>query len=507
MLDPAVDSRPCAPRVATAGPILAAAVVGVVIGGAILAAAMVLVAIVGAGEPAAAAPAQFLSVGDPIERELRILDLFPDSATAGRVRIPHLFTRPLELRELEGAAAPPSSPWPVVARSLARLERVLGRDVREGFEPDSTHPATPRLLARGPLDQRLEISAGIEGSAEVDRDTARVLSGSGLHVRATFAVDRWVLHSHLVVGRFDRARSFADPVVANTDVTTITEESYVEYSGTDAAWDAQLGRSRWHWGPGDEGSLILSRSSAPITGLALRARLAALDLDAIALNATLDAAAGEQLAAHRLEWRPTPRWRVGLTEAARYHAAGWSPLYAAGVIPYVLVQRLQVQDQPDSAGALRNNVLFGCDAAWRVADGTRLYGEIAVDDLHAKTAKNPNKLAWQAGWEGAGMIGAQRLSWGGELTRVWRFVYTSFFGQSFEAQGRPLGFPTGPDSRRLRLHVDWDAAEDWQFSVRGTSTDHGEGTLADAYVPGSPGVQAAKFLWIRHSDFRVLYYL
>ena len=214
------------------------------------------------------------------------------------------------------------------------------------------------------------------------------------------------------------------------------------------------------------------------------------------INATLDAAAGEQLAAHRLEWQARSDLRFGLTEAARYHASAWSPLYLVGVIPYTLVQRLQVQDEPDSTNALRNNVLFGIDAAWRVAPGTRVYGELAVDDLHAKTADNPDKIAWQFGWDGAGMIGPQRLTWGAEMTRVWRFVYTSYFGRTYEAQGMPIGFPTGPDSRRVRVHLDWDPNADWQLSARAASTDHGEGTLQDAYVPGTPSVSASQFLGI-----------
>ncbi|HTM56967.1 MAG TPA: capsule assembly Wzi family protein [Candidatus Udaeobacter sp.] len=454
--------------------------------------AFLAVLFVPAGMPAVtlAAPSQFLTVGDPIERELRVLDLFPDSASGGRIRLPHLFTRPLELRELQGAADPPPSPWPVVARSMARIERVLGRDAAEGFHPDPAHPATPRLLERHAGDQRFEFSAGIEGAGETDRDTSRFLPASGLHLRGGFAVDRWLLYSHLVVGQFDHSRRFADPLIANTDVTTLTEESYISYSA--GAWGASFGRNRWHFGPGDEASLILSKTSAPLTGLAFRGRLEALDLDAIALDVTLDRAAGEQLAAHRLEWRPGSRLRLGLTEAARYHASGWSPLYAVGVIPYVLVQRLEAQDEPDSSSALRNNVLLSADAAWRPADGTRLYGELMIDDLHSKTAHNPDKLAWQLGWEGAGMIGPQRLTWGGELTRVWRYVYTSFFGESFEAQGRPIGFPTGPDSRRLSVRVGWDPSVAWQVAARGAFTDRGEGTLDQPFIPGSPHVDASQ---------------
>jgi hypothetical protein len=449
-----------------------------------------------AARAAGATPAQFLDVRDPLWREIRTLELFPGADFGSRIALPHLGTLPLTLAELEGAPGVPANLSTVTAISLARLERVLGRDPRTGWSVDSSHAPTPRLYTNGPQDQRLELSAGLEGAASADADTAIALSGTGVHVRAALAFDRWLVFTHLVVGHFDEARSFADPLVANTDVTTLTEESYIAYGSSDMAWGAQFGRDRWHWGPGDEGSLILSRSAAPLTALAFRGRLAGLRLDGIVLNATVDAAAGEQLAAHRLEWQPRGDLRLGLTEAARYHASGWSPLYLVGVIPYTLVQRLQVQDEPDSTGALRNNVLFGLDAAWRVAPGTRLYGELAIDDLHAKTSDNPDKIAWQIGWDGAGMIGPQRLTWGAELTRVWRYVYTSYYGRTYEAQGMPIGFPTGPDSRRVRAHLDWDSTPAWQWSARAAGTDQGEGTLADAYVPGSPRESGSHFLGV-----------
>ena len=442
------------------------------------------------------APTQFLDVRDPLWREIRTLELFPGAEFGERISLPHLGSLPLELRELEGASDPARNASPVTAISVARLERVLGRDPRSGWKADSAYGPTPRLYSNGPLDQRFEFSAGLEGSAETDRDTTTAASGTGLHLRTAVALDHWLGYLHWVVGHFDHARSFADPAVANTDITELTEESYIAYSATDAAWGAQFGRDRWHWGPGEEGSLILSRSSAPLTALAYRGRLAGLRLDGIVLNATIDAAAGEQLAAHRLEWQPRGDLRLGLSEAARYHASGWSPLYLVGVIPYTLVQRLQVQDEPDSADALRNNVLLGVDAAWRMAPGTRLYGELAVDDLHAKSNDNPNKIAWQIGWDGAGMIGRERLTWGAELTRIWRYVYTSYYGRTFAAQGMPIGSPTGPDSRRVRVHLDWDPGPAWQWSARAASTDQGEGTLNESFVPGSPHVDASHFFGV-----------
>ncbi len=441
-----------------------------------------------------AAPDEYVPVGDPIESELRILDLLDSRGLHGRIRLPHLGLRPLQRFELQGRGAPVDSPDVVRAISLARLERALGRDAAAGFAPHPRWRSTPRLLqVVSPGEQRLEVSAGVEGAAEADTGHTRFDSGSGMHARLGVQVDRWLFFSHLLVGQVDQARSFADPILPKNDVIAYTDETYLAYDDREGRWGMQFGRSRWNWGPGEEGTLILSRTAAPITGLSYQVHLGSLHLDGSALSATLRQAAGEQLAAHRIEWQPTDGLRLGLTEAARYKAGSWQPLYAVGVIPYILVQRLLVQDEPDSSGALRNNVMVGLDAAWRIADGTRVYGELLIDDLHARSGATPNKYGWQVGWEGVGAVGATRVSWGGELTRITRYTYTSYFGRDFQAQGRPLGFPTGPDARRVALRAAWDLGPDWQLFSRASRTDKGENELDDPFVPGSPRVTVETF--------------
>jgi hypothetical protein len=254
-----------------------------------------------------------------------------------------------------------------------------------------------------------------------------------------------------------------------------------------------FGRGRWHWGPGLEGSLILSRTAAPITALSMRGTLESFRLTGTVVNSTLESAAGEQFSAHRLEWQPIDALRIGASEAVRYQASGWEWLYASGVFPYAVAQRLLTQDEPDSSAAHRNNILAGMDVSWRVAPGTRLYGEIAVDDLSAETSTNPDKIAWQVGWDGTGMLRGQRLSWNAELTRVWRYVYTSFFGRVYEAQNRSIGYPSGPDARRVSVRLLWDPNADWQALARVTSTDQGENDLDEPYFPGTPKPDGSTF--------------
>jgi hypothetical protein len=328
----------------------------------------------------------------------------------------------------------------------------------------------------------------------VDEHTSQYTSGSGLHLRMSAGVERWIAFTHLTVGYIENGRTFADPIVHGTDLITHTEETYLAYAAP--AWGLQYGRNRWHWGPGEESALTLSRTSAAITGFEFHGRLRALHLDATALSATLGASTGEQLAAHRIEWQPASSLRLGLTEMARYQSESWQALYVVGIIPYVLVQRLQIQDEPDSLPALRNNVLTAFDAAWRVAPGTRIYGELMIDDFNTSTSDVPDKLAWQAGLEGVGTVRGSRVVWGTEYTRLSRFVYTSFFGRSYEAQGEPLGYFTGPDSRRIRVRGAWDLNPIWQVRAAAGLTDQGESGLDHPYVPGTPQEDPFDFLGV-----------
>jgi len=161
-----------------------------------------------------------------------------------------------------------------------------------------------------------------------------------------------------------------------------------------------------------------------------------------------------------------------------------------------MVQTLMASDEPDSLRALHNNVIAGVDAAWRIAAGTRVYGELLIDDLHTDEGPAINKFGYQLGWEGVGTVRGQRLAWGTEFTRLSRYVYTSYFGESFVASEKPLGFPTGPDSRRVRVRAAWDPSIAWQVFGSAARTDLGESDIDSVYVPGSPRPNVSQFLGV-----------
>jgi hypothetical protein len=271
-------------------------------------------------------------------------------------------------------------------------------------------------------------------------------------------------------------------LVTGTDVSLQTDESYIAY-GAGTQWSLAMGRQRFAWGPGEEGSLLVSRSAAPLSALHFHARVAALRADFTSLNATVDPGTGEQFAAHRLEWQPVGSVRLGVAEAARYQSDGWQAVYVASVIPYSLAQRLQQQDGDSTGDENRNNVLASFDLSWRPADGTRVYSEFLVDDVSTNYA---DKYAWQVGLDGAWTRGFTRLTWNTEYTWISRYVYTSYYGRDFVAQSLPIGYPTGPDSRRLHARVTWDPRVDWQFTGLASRTWKGENDLDEPYVPGTP---------------------
>src|SRR5262249_768598 len=160
---------------------------------------------------------------------------------------------------------------------------------------------------------RAELSLGFEGAYDASREDGDTQTqwrdGSGLHLRAGAQVDRWLAFAHIAFGQLKNANEFTDVLLSSTDLAAQTDEAYLTYSAG-SHWSVTMGRQRFAWGPGEQGSLPVSTTSAPLTALYLHARIAALRADGFSINATTDPGTGEQFAAHRIEWQPLSQLRL-----------------------------------------------------------------------------------------------------------------------------------------------------------------------------------------------------
>ncbi len=211
---------------------------------------------------------------------------------------------------------------------------------------------------------------------------------------------------------------------------------------------------------------------------------------ATALSGVLSRADQRYLAAHRLEMLVTPRLSVGLSEAVRYRSDGIDLLYATGLIPYAIVERIQIRNAATDSvrGLERANVMVSLDAVARVSRALTLYGEILLDDLATENRDMPDRLAYQLGLRSDRPYGSRTAHLLAEYTRVRRFTYATEYAQNFIHRDRPLGFALGPDVETVWLEVGLDFSRDWQARWSGEFRNQGEGYLGEAWQTGMGAV-------------------
>jgi hypothetical protein len=386
---------------------------------------------------------------------------------------------------------------------LTRLYREFSRELVDWGFPAAPGYTRPLVLwapghpgpkaGPGHPDQRIRIIPYLDAAFEQQPNgDGRLADRSRAGLRIGVELGPVLLYQDLFAGRVDGGSAYADPLVQDTDFIHYTEDTYLS---AHTPWiDLSLGRVRQGWGPGRTGTLLWSATADPTTNLTWSGALFGGRLRGTAVHADVDAVAGERLAAHRLDFALSPRLTFGVAEAARYTSPHWEPLYVLSVVPFTLVQRMLAQDaDPDSAAAVRNNVMVSADVRWRAARGHTLYGEILLDDVTFKTSGTPVRIGYQAGWQGVAHAAGRRVSWQAEYTRVYRYVYAVFYGEDFIYHGEPVGYPQGPDARTFAAQGALDLSADWSVSAAGALLDHGEGELGEAFDPEGPPASGSEF--------------
>jgi len=433
--------------------------------------------------------------------------------------------RPIDRAELAAwllasrpASASPST-RPEIAPSRALLLALLRWDLawvaREPVaaaaagSPDPLAASRPGTLLRiGAGDRLLTLSPYLRAMPRfaTGREVAWTDS-TRLGFRATFFGGRsLVIESGFYAAEVERGRSFADPLVAGTDLILHADE--LTLSARLGALRLRLGRDRHHWGPGASGTLLLAESARPLDfveyQIRLGERLRFLALTAITdRHAALGApgsnpGANRYLAAHRLLWTITPDFALGLSEGARYQAAQPGLLYLAGFVPFTLVERLQMYDEPSDSteNFLRNNVLWSVDLAWRARPDLLLYTELLADDIATQSSSTPTRGGFQLGLTYAPRWRGWDWTLGAEYTRISDFTYSVYYQDlcrcDWEDGGEPLGFPLGPDSEVALLRAALKPRPALDLGVSIQHARRGDGAIGRPWRLPDPGCDPAR---------------
>lgn len=406
---------------------------------------------------------------------------------------------------LAGAAPEtgPSSPGAAVSPARARVAAVLREECERYLRPALTgaapyrHPAKlylydERSRERGLGAQHLWVAPYLrvmprvaEGRSPDWTDSTRL----GFRAAYTYGA-RVTIRAGLFAAEVAEGRRFADPLVAGTDL--ILQEEELTASVRVGPLRLRAGRDRHRWGPGASGTLLLSGAADPFNFAEYQVRLGGR-LRAVALYGATSVHQHRYLAAHRLTWTPRANLSLSLSEAARFQSDAHHLLYAAGFVPYTLVERFDFQDSrgDSTRDEQRNNVLWDLEVLWRPRLAWMLYAELLADDIATETAEQPTRGGVQLG-----VVHAPR--WHGwawtlalEYTRVSNYTYSVYYQDlcacDWEHQGAPLGYRYGPDSEVWRLACGLDLNRTWGGELRILRVRRGEGSIGTPWRPSGTG--------------------
>lgn len=299
----------------------------------------------------------------------------------------------------------------------------------------------------------------------------------------------------------EESAGFADPLIARTDLILHADEATL--SAHAGPLRLRLGRDRRQWGPGIDGTLLLAESAAPFDFVEHQIRLGDR-LRFLAFTGATQAHAARQatssnparrryVSAHRLLWNVHPDLALSLSEGARYQADSPGPLYLSGILPYTLVERLAMQDEPSDSteNFLRNNILWSLDLMWRPRPGLMLYAELLADDIATETADMPTRGGFQIGGTFAPAWRGWDWTLGAEYTRVSNYTYSVYYQDlcrcDWEHQGGPLGYARGPDVEALLLRCGAIATRRWSAAAWLRVVRKGAGEIGRPWTPGRAG--------------------
>jgi len=238
----------------------------------------------------------------------------------------------------------------------------------------------------------------------------------------------------------------------------------------------QFGRDQAQWGPGYQGSMMLSAQNPLFDMLRIRANFKRFQFTSIhgKLNSS---AAQKYLAAHRIEFRVLPWLFLAGSESVVYGNRGIEWQYLNPIMPYHIAEH--------HLGDKDNNTL-SVDLTMFPWPGHKVYGELFLDDF--TTSENPftyfgNKFAFLTGYHWANPLSLANLDIRVEYARVEPYVYTHHVPVNvYQHYDRIIGHWLGPDSDQLYFEAGYLFNRDMKLNVIAERIRDGEGDVLNYHT-------------------------
>jgi hypothetical protein len=254
----------------------------------------------------------------------------------------------------------------------------------------------------------------------------------------------------------------------------------------------QVGRDYMRWGPGYQGSLMVSNNSPAFDMLKYSGTIDLNDsgeslgkINFTKFFSLLDTL-GEQnryFLGQRLEYKPIPALTLGLSETAIISQDSSILFYnpIPFIPPYYATWWIAGMFEPQEVS---------CNVAWdaeiNLTQKIKLYGEWMADDFIFTPWKNPfpNRTGFLAGAYFVDPLDTGNTDFRIEYTHINNYVYfPTHPWQDYLYQGEYIGNPLGPDADQLCLELTHRLSDKFNFSLSYTHERHGEGQVGIPLPP------------------------
>jgi hypothetical protein len=239
-------------------------------------------------------------------------------------------------------------------------------------------------------------------------------------------------------------------------------------------FELEFGRDQAQWGPGYQGSLMLSRFNPLFDMLKIRAGFNRFYFTSI--HGKLNSSHGTKyLAAHRIEFRPLSWLYLAGSESVIYGNRDVELQYLNPIMPYHIAEH-HLGDRDNNTMAFELTMFPFC--------GHKLYCELFLDDF--TSSENPftyfgNKFAFLAGHFWVNPLGISNTGLRTEYTRIEPYVYTHHTSINvYQHYNQNIGHWLEPNSDQLFFEFNSLINRDLHLKFQAERIRHGKG---DIYTP------------------------